>query len=65
MGISFSVTKDRFRCQRIGFYLDINFRSLFKLNLSTVLVGQTVGNSNLAIEVIGTFDGNLSFFWFA
>jgi len=30
-----------------------------------MLVGQAVGNSNLTIEVIGPFDGNLSFFWFA
>jgi hypothetical protein len=54
-----------FRYQLIRFYLDINFRSLFKLNFSTLLVGQTVGNSNLAVEVIGPFDGNLRFFWFA
>jgi len=59
------VTKSRFGCHCIGFYFDINFRSLFKLNRSTMLVGQTVGNSNLTIEVIGPFDSNLSFFWFA
>jgi hypothetical protein len=48
-----------------GFNLDVDFGSGFQFDMLTVVVGESIRNANLSVEVIGTFDRNLRFLWFA
>jgi hypothetical protein len=56
--------RSRFGDQRVGLDLYLDLGSLLELNFLPAGVGETVGNPNLAIEMIGTLDRDLSFFWF-
>lgn len=44
---------------RLNGYLDLG--SLLQLNFVPVSVRQSVWNSNLAVQMVGTLNGNLSF----
>src|ERR1700687_3041576 len=55
----------RFCDHQVGLDLYFDFCSLLELNFLPMGVGETVGNPNLAIEMIGALDRDLSFFWFA
>ena len=50
---------------RFGFNLDVDFGSGFQFDMLTVVVGESIRNANLPVEVIGTFDRNLRLLWFA
>jgi hypothetical protein len=54
----------RFGDHRVGLDLYFDLGSLLELNFLPMGVGETVGNPNLAIEMIGTLDRDLSLFWF-
>jgi len=56
---------NRFRHDRFCFNLDLNFGTLFELDLFPTLVGQGVWNSKLSIQMIGPFDGDLRLFGLA
>lgn|SRR5579872_1245260 len=42
--------------------LDVYLRALFELDLAAIVIDQPVGDANLAVEVIGTFHGDLGLF---
>ena len=45
--------------------LDVNLGSLFELDLAAIVIDQPVRDTNLAVQVIGTFHGDLGLFWLA
>jgi hypothetical protein len=53
------------RDRLIRLNLDINLRALFKLDLVAIVIDQPVGDTNLAVQVIGTFHCDLGLFWLA
>lgn len=57
----------RYRLGDHGFRFDFDFDlgSHFELHFLSIRVGQVVGNADLAIEVIRSFDGDLSLFRFS
>ena len=50
---------------RIGLDLDVHVSSLFELHSSSVIILESIWDSYLAIEMIGTLDRNLGLFRFA
>jgi len=56
-----NLTRDRL----IRLNLDVNLGALFELDLATIVIDQPVGDANLAVQVIGTFHGDLGLFWLA
>jgi hypothetical protein len=48
------------RCLSFDLYFDL--RSLFQLHLVSLGIGEAVGNADLAIKMIRTFNSDLSFF---
>ena len=53
------------RDRLIRLNLDINLGSLFELDLAAIVIDQPVRDTNLAVQVIGTFHCDLGLFWLA